>query len=32
MKTLGGPAGQAEVLQKIAWDALQNEPLSGLGK
>jgi hypothetical protein len=27
----GTPAGQAEVLQKLAWDTLKAEPLNGLG-
>jgi hypothetical protein len=26
----GTPAGQAEVLQKLAWDTLKAEPLNGL--
>jgi len=30
LKALGGAAGQAEVLQKIAWEALKKEPLSGV--
>jgi hypothetical protein len=32
MKALakGSPAGQTEILQKLAWDTLQGEPLNGL--
>jgi hypothetical protein len=30
-RILGGNAAQESVLQKLAWDTLKKEPLSGLG-